>query len=210
MAEQKKLGVIGRHIFKAKLRTPKGVKLTSDETVALIDIWKEDVKTIQSNSELLTKADTQIVSIVETQLPDVLKEVEQARSEALRFFKITKDPLKKPEWARRLVVADRSLQSIRNSKKRMLGMSSRVKALVADASLEKKALDIRIAEAEAYVSMGKGLQLVGDTLISARERASTASIEFSNLELGIENIEAEVAQSKQSSVVAEAERIAGI
>lgn len=205
----KQLGVIRMGILKMKLRAPAGVKLDSGETAAIIDIWKKDQRTLTQNNNQLEEADASIKRTLDHKLPDVLAEVTQARTEAARFFKITKDPIKKREWARRLVIADHALHSVRDSKKRMTGMSDRIKTLVADASLEKQALDIRIAEAEAYLKMGKGLHLVGESLINARLRASSTSIEFTNLEFGIEAAEKLVRQTSDSNIIAQAKAIAG-
>lgn len=204
-----KLGVIRTGILKMKLRAPSGVKLSSGETAAIIDIWKKDQRVLTQNNTQLEEADASIKRTLEYKLPDVLAEVTQARTEAARFFQITKDPLKKREWARRLVIADHAMNSVRDSKKRMTGMSDRIKTLVADASIEKQALDIRIAEAEAYLKMGKGLHLVGESLINARLRAQSSSIEFTNLEFGIEAAEKLVRKTDDSKIMSQAKAIAG-
>jgi hypothetical protein len=204
----KKLGVIRRSVLNMKLRSPKGVKLSNNETSAVINIWKEDAKKLEKNNSTLESAAKQISSNL-ILLPDALEETTKARSDAARFFKITKDPLKKREWARRLVVAERARTSIKGAQKRMEGMSERIKTLVADATLEKRALDIRVGEAEAYQKMGDGLHLVGESLINARSRAKTMEIEFSNLELGIETLEKSVKGSSDEELLLEAERIAG-
>ena len=200
----KKLGIIRTAILKSKLKAPKGVRLSTAETGAIIDLWKEDHKVLEKNSTTLVGAEDEIRRVIEYKLPDILTEVTAARTEAARFFKITKDPLKKREWARRLVVAERARLSVTESKKRMEGMTARIKSVVADAALEKKALEIRIAEAEAYQKMGKGLHLVGETLIDARIRASTTSVEFGSLELGLESIESTVRQTSDEKIMKEA------
>lgn len=204
----KKLGVIRTSILKMKLRAPTGVKLSSGETTAIIDIWKKDQRILQQNNRELEEADVSIKRTLEHTLPDVLAEVTEARIEASRYFKITKDPLKKREWARRLVIADHAMKSVRNSKKRMTVMSDRIKTLVADASLEKRALDIRIAEAEAYMKMGKGLHLVGESLVDARLRAQSSNIEFTNIEFGIEAAERLVRNTSDSDIIEQAKAIA--
>lgn len=205
----KQLGVIRVGILKMKLRAPSGVKLNSGETAAIIDIWKKDQRTLTQNNNQLIEADASIKRTLEQKLPDILDEVTLARTEAARYFKITKDPLKKREWARRLVIADHAMNSVRDSKKRMSGMSDRIKTLVADATIERQALDIRIAEAEAYLKMGKGLHLVGESLINARLRAQSSSIEFTNLEFGIEAAEKIVRNTDDSKIMSQAKAIAG-
>lgn len=204
----KKLGVIKRSILKMKLRLPQGITLNEGETAAIIDVWKDDQRTLEKNYDQLETASDGIERTLKYKLPDAIQATSQAKSESLRFYKITKDPIKKREWARRLVIADRAITSIKGSEKRMRGMTERIKTLVEDASLEKHALDIRIAEAEAYQKMGSGLHLVGESLIDARTRAKSSKVEFRNLELGIEAIERTVKKKKDADIIAEAEAIA--
>jgi hypothetical protein len=200
-------GKLRSGLFGMKLKSPSGIKLDNKETQQVIDLWKEDTKTIDDNTHNLLSAERAIESNLE-RLPDILNEVSTARNEACRYFKqTTKDPIKKREWARRLVVADRAYESIKASKKRMDGVMIRIRGVVRDAALEKRALEVRISEAEAYVKMGKGLSLVGDTLIAARTRASNVDIEFSLLELGTENIENTVLKMKNDDLIREAERL---
>lgn len=203
----KKLGTIRSGILRMKLRAPSGIQLDAKETTAIIDLWKDDKKVMETNSADLIQAELAIKAIVQHKVPDILVELNAARSEAVRFFKITKDPLKKREWARRLVVAERARNSVKDSQQRMQGVTERIKAVVSDASLEKQALEVRIAEAEAYQKMGKGLHLVGDSLINARIRAKSSKVEFMNLELGIESIEKTVSQTSDSAIVEEANKI---
>lgn len=204
----KKLGVIRRGILKMKLLAPSGVRLNEGETVALIDTWRDDRKVLEKSQTSLRSASEAIESNLH-KLPDTLQEVTKAKQDAARYFKITKDPFRKREWAGRLVIADRARTAIKGSQKRMQVMRERVKTLVEDATIEKKALDIRIAEAEAYSKMGSGLKLVGQSLVEARARAKESRVEFSNFELGIESLEKTVKGESDSKLIEEAERILG-
>lgn len=201
-----KLGVIRRGILNMKLKSPTGVRLSNNETAALIDVMVEDKKTAEENHKSLEQADLRIKRNLRT-IPEVMEEVTQARTDAARYFKTTKDPLKKREWARRLIIADRARTQIKASEKRMNAMSERIKTLVSDAALEKQALDIRINEAQAYKEMGDGIQLVGDSLIQARTRAKTQKVEFANLEIMTEGLEKTVSAKSGSGLIDEAQKI---
>lgn len=203
---KRKVGTIRRGILNLRLRVPAGVKLTAGETSTLIDVWKDDQKILTGNHTQLETANQAITRNI-SRIPDSLQEVTQARTEAARFFKITKDPIKKREWARRLVVAERARVAIKGSQKRMIVMQDRIKTLVSDAVLEKRALDTRIAEAEAYAKMGTGLKLVGESLIDARFKVKANEIHFRDLELGIEDLDKTIKAVGDDSIMAEAKSI---
>ncbi len=203
---KRKVGTIRRGILNLRLRVPAGVKLTAGETSTLIDVWKDDQKVLTENHTQLETASQAIARNI-NRIPEALQEVTLARTEAARYFKITKDPLKRREWARRLVVAERARVAIKGSQKRMVVMQDRVKTLVQDAVLEKRALDTRIAEAEAYAKMGSGLKLVGESLIDARFKVKANEIHFRDLELGIEDLDKVVKQVGEDSIMAEAKLI---
>lgn len=194
--------------FSFNQKIPSGITLTSEETKEVIELWKEDVEVIKTNTEKLNSADTAIERNL-TRLPESLSQVSNARNDAIRYFKITKDPIKRREWARRLIVADNAHKSIKASQDRMNVTRARIQSVVKDAALEKLALDVRISEAEAYVKMGEGLQLVGEMLVSARTRAKKADMEFSTLEFNTEQLEAHVVNYKDEKLIAEAEKILG-
>lgn len=197
-----------RNLFGFKLKQPTGIYLDTDETKQVIDLWKEDSKQIDTNTDKLESANRAIAVNV-SKIPEILKNVGSSRSEAIRYFKASKDPIKKREWARRLIVADRSYQSIKQSEKRMEAVKARIQAVVHDAALEKMALDVRISEAEAYVKMGEGLTLVGDSLIAARQRAKSADVQFEVLEFNTEAIEGEVNALKDKALIEEAQKVIG-
>ena len=104
--------------FSFSQKVPSGITLTSEETKEVIELWKEDVEVIKTNTEKLSSADTAIERNL-TRLPESLSQVSNARNDAIRYFKITKDPIKRREWARRLIVADNAHKSIKASQDRM-------------------------------------------------------------------------------------------
>ena len=195
-------------IFNFSAKIPSGITLTSDETKEVIELWKKDAETIEENTVTLKDADFALGRNLE-KLPNMLKEVNTQRTDAIRYFKITKDPIKKREWARRVIVADNAFKSINQSKNRMEVTRERIKSVVQDAAIEKIALDVRIAEAEAYTKMGEGLQLVGEMLVAARTRAKRADIEFTTLEFNTEQIETHVIDLKDSKLIEKAQKIVG-
>lgn len=202
---KKKLGVIRKGILKLKLNLPVGLTLSTGETIELIDVMKKDSKTLDDNHKDLVQAELRIKRNM-LSIPDTLTEVMTTRSEATRYFKVTKDPIKRREWARRLVVADKATKQIQASRKRMEVMQDRVKTLVQDAYIEKQALEIRINEAEAYREMGQGIQLVGEKLVHARSRAKSQKIHFSNLEVLVEGLEKSVS-ADSPNIIEQAEKI---
>lgn len=198
---------VQRTKVKMKMLAPVGIKLSPSETVALADIYKEDVRIIENNDKELSKAikaTSNSLSIGRS-----IDEAKSARSKAAGVYKITKDPIKKREWARRIVVADQALKSMRDVKTRMDVTKDRLMMIKGDLELQLMEAESKAQEMEAYAQAGKGLRLVGETLINARSRASNLSLEYSNLEVTMEGAEGLISSLSPEEIVAQADKIVG-
>jgi hypothetical protein len=99
-----------------KLKAPHGVRLTQGETEALVDIQKEDVQVLKDNQQEVLSAIGVTRSL---EIGNQIKKAQSARSAAATYYRNTKDPIKKREWARRLVVADNTRKGLADMKNRM-------------------------------------------------------------------------------------------
>lgn len=200
-------GWLNRRRVKLKLKAPSGVKLSHGETEALIDIQEEDIQVLKENEKEVLAA----ISVTQTvQVGRQIKKAQNARSIALTSYKNTKDPIKKREWARRLVVADTTRTSLVDMTNRMNAARDRLMMIRGDIELQIVEAEARVAETTAYASAGKQLQLAGESLVSARTRAKSNAIEYTNLEVSMEGAEKLVNQTDAKEILAQADKIAGI
>lgn len=205
MSKNTKTTWLRRMSVKVKLRAPVGIKLTTGETMALAEIYNEDAKKIRENESEVTKA---LSSTKTLDVSDSIEESQMAKSVAVATFKRTKDPIKRREWARRVVVADQAIKSMRGMKKRMSATHDRLTMIKGDLELQLMEAEARAQEAKAYAMAGKQLRLVGEKLINARTRAKTMKVEYDNLEITMEGAEQAISgKLDPEELLEEAERL---
>lgn len=189
--------------LKLKLASPVGVTLTNSEAKVLLE---EQVKAV----ELLEKDETRIEKIqrgINVAIDDSISEASEALNQARGTFKRTKNPVLKREWARRMVIADRTTQTLVQTKKRTKLVNSRLKMIAGDIRLELLAAEARAAETKMYVEAGDTLRLVGDKLIQARAKSKPMKIEYKNLEITMEGAEKLVSDISDDEILKQAERL---
>lgn len=172
---------------KLKILAPIGLHLSPSETIVLAEMYDNDVKVIDKNNDELQKA--LVATRDSTTIAEGLAEASAARNKAAGTYKMTKDPIKKREWARRVVVADQTVQTMRDVKMRMDNTRDRLTMIKGDLELQLMEAEAKAQEMHAYAQAGKGLRLVGERLIQARNRASNLKLEYDNLEVTMEGAE---------------------
>ncbi len=202
----KKAGFMNRFKVGLKLRAPHGIRLSQGETEALVEIQQEDVQILKDNQQEVLSAIGVTRSI---EVGNQIKKAQSARSVAAATYRNTKDPIKKREWARRLVVADNTRKGLVDMKNRMTTTRERLEMIKGDLELEIIEAEARVAETNAYAKAGKQLRLAGETLVSARTRAKGNVIEYSNLEISMEGAEKLINDSKPEDLLAQADAIIG-
>ena len=202
---KKKSNWMRRFAVRAKLKSPVGIRLTGGETIALAEIYEKDVVEIRENQKEVDQA------IIATRMDpsQAIAKSMAARSSALGTYKITKDPVKKREWARRLVVADATLHSIRDTKKRLDATQDRLRMIKGDMELQLMQTEARAAETRAYAEAGGQLRLAGEKLIDARTRAQNVKVEYKNLEITMEGVEKAIDRRTDQDLLDGANKIAG-
>lgn len=209
MATKKKNSNIGTWSQKAKVKLkmliPIGITLSPGETLALSEIYQGDVDLLEKNSAEVAKA----IRATETGLniTNTLSVARAARSQAVGTFKITKDPIKKREWARRIVVADTTIQAVRDTKMRLSATKDRLTMIKGDMELQLIEAETKAAEMQAYASAGNSLRLAGEKLMHARTRANKLSLEYDNLEVTMEGAESMMSKLSPQALLAKAEEI---
>lgn len=190
---------------KLKVLMPVGVTLSPSETVVLADIYKEDARTLEQNSKEVSKA----INATETGLAiaNTLSTARTARSQAVGNFKQTKDPIKKREWARRIVVADQTIQTVRDTKMRLNATKDRLTMIKGDMELQLMEAQTRAAEMQAYAQAGQSLRLAGEKLMQARSRADKLELEYNNLEVTMEGAESFASKLTPEALLAKAKEI---
>lgn len=190
---------------KLKMLIPVGVVLSPGETATLAEIYQDDAKLLEKNSTEVSKA----IKATEASLniSNTLSTARAARSQAVGTFKITKDPIKKREWARRIVVADQTIQSVRAAKMRLNATKDRLTMIKGDMELQLIEANTKAAEMNAYAQAGNSLRLAGEKLMHARTRANKLSFEYDNLEVTMEGAEGLVSDVKPTELVAKAQEI---
>lgn len=189
-----------------KLKAPHGVRLSQGETEALVDIQKADVKVLKDNQQEVLTAIGVTRSI---EVGNQIKKAQSARSAAATYYRSTKDPIKKREWARRLVVADHTRKALVDMKSRMEATADRLHMIKGDLELQIVEAEAKVAETNAYAKAGKQLQLAGETLVSARTRAKGNAIEYTNLEISMEGAEKLINDTDPEQLLAQADAILG-
>lgn len=209
MATKKKQASIGTWSQKAKVKLkmliPIGVVLSPGETATLAEIYQDDANVLEKNSKEVSAA----IRATETSLniSNTLSTARAARSQAVGTFKITKDPVKKREWARRIIVADQTIKSVRDAKMRLTATKDRLTMIKGDMELQLIEATTKAAEMQAYASAGNSLRLAGEKLMHARSRANKLSFEYDNLEVTMEGAEGMMSDVKPSELVAQAQAI---
>ena len=203
----KKAGFMNRFKVGIKLRAPHGIRLTQGETEALVEIQQEDVQILKDNQQEVLSAIGVTRSI---EVGNQIKKAQSARSVAAATYRNTKDPIKKREWARRLVVADTTRKGLVDMKNRMSTTRDRLEMIKGDLELEIIEAEARVAETTAYAKAGNQLRLAGETLVNARTRAKGNVIEYSNLEIRMEGAEKLINDSEPEDLLAQADAIIGI
>ena len=197
-------GWVQKKKVQLKLAVPIGISLSVGETVVLAEMYQDDVETITENKKELVRAISATNSVSFTRS---LEKARGAKAEAIGVLKRTKDPLKRREWARRVVVADRATQSMTATKKRITSTAERLHMLKGDVELELMEAESRAQEAKAYTSAGKQLRLAGQGLIDARRRASKLKMNYDNLEITLEGVEKTVDSRDSGLIMIEAEKV---
>lgn len=196
-----------RFAVRAKVKAPVGIKLTSGETVALADVYTLDAEKIKKNHKEVESA------IRATTMQDNIRAIQTsmtAKTTAVGIFKRTKDPIKKREWARRILVADHTLKSMRGMEKRMSSAYERLNMIKGDIELQLIEAEGRAAEAMAYAKAGKQIRLAGQKLVDARSRAKTLKLEYANLEVTMEGAEKAIDSRDPESLIEEANKLSGV
>lgn len=190
---------------KMKILMPVGATLSPSETIVLSEMYEQDVKILRDNSREVSTA----LNATETGLrvSQTLDAATKARSQAVGTFKITKDPIKKREWARRIVVADTTIQSVRDAKKRLNATKDRLTMIKGDMELQLIEAQTKAAEMEAYAKAGNSLRLAGEKLIHARSRADKLTLEYDNLEVTMEGAETMMSNLEPKALLAKAKQI---
>lgn len=201
---KEKMGVVRKTVLKLKLASPREVTLNENEAGEVINQWEEELDNTEKSITKIKKAEYSIDRHLED-VKDDKEEVRKNLSDAKRYFKTTKNPVKRREWARRVVIANNTLQSLVDSEKRVRDSVDRTKSYVAEAKLVETALETRIREAKIYRELNGGLKLVGQSLIDARTRFKQFDVEYTNFDINLESLKKEVESRKDENVVKEAE-----
>lgn len=189
--------------LKLKLASPVGVTLTNSETKVLLAEQQKAVELLEKDESRIAK----IQRTIDIDIDDSIAEASEALNQARGTYKRTKNPILKREWAKRMVIADRTTQELVQTKKRTELVMSRLKMVAGDIRLELMAAEARAAETEMYVNAGDTLRLVGDKLIQARAKSKPMKIEYQNLEVTMEGAEKMVMDIGDEEILREADRL---
>lgn len=203
----KKIGFFKRYKIGIKLKSPHGIVLSPSETEALVVIQQEDVQILKQNQQEVLAAIGVTKSV---EVGAQIRKASSARSIAAATYKNTKDPIKKREWARRLVIADGARKSLVDLKSRMTVTGERLNMIKGDMELQIVEAEAKVAETMAYAKAGEQLRLAGETLVSARTRATNSHIEYSNLEVTMEGAEKMISDTDPEELLAQADALLGI
>ncbi len=170
-----------------KVLMPMGVRLSPGETIVLSEMYEGDAKVLKDNKTEVAKAIRATESTMISS--NSLKLARGAKSSAIGTYKITKDPIKKREWARRIVVADQTIQTMHGVKVRLGATKDRLTMIMGDLELQLMEAEAKAAEMSAYAQAGNSLRLAGEKLMHARSRANKLKLEYDNLEVTMEGAE---------------------
>jgi len=189
--------------LRLKLASPVGITLTNSEAKILLDEQSRAVKNLEKDESKIAK----IQRGINLNIDDSIKEASEALNQARGVYKRTTNPVLKREWARRIVVADKTAQTLVQTKKRTELVMERLRMVAGDIRLELLAAEARAAETKMYVDAGESLRLVGDKLIQARAKSKPMKVEYSNLEVSMEGAEKLVSGMSDEELLIEAERL---
>lgn len=193
-------------VFALKQTEPKGDKLTGVEADALIKDWGDQKSLVyQREQTLSTVADK--IEVRQGEISDDLPEATTQLREAKRIFKITKNPVARRKWARKVVLRSAYYEYLRNSKITLESTVERVRDAIEDAKLVYDMIDHRVKDAKIYRELNGGIHLVGKALIDARSRHQFPEIEYQSLEYSMEQLESEVSSKTDDQVLIEAQSI---
>lgn len=190
---------------KLKILMPVGVTLSPSDTVVLSDMYNDDVKVLEKNDAELRKAITATESSLK--ITNALSAARGARSQAAGTYKITKDPIKKREWARRIVVADQAIQSMRAVKTRLGATKDRLIMIKGDMELQLMEAEAKAQEMQSYAAAGNSLRLAGEKLMQARSHATKLALEYDNLEVTMEGAEKMTSNLSPAQLINKADEI---
>lgn len=197
---------VQKSAVKLKVLMPMGVRLSPGETITLSEMYEDDAKVIKDNkAEVANAIKATERSIVSS---NAIKLARGAKSQAIGTFKITKDPVKRREWARRIVVADQTIQTMRGVKTRLSATKDRLTMIMGDLELQYIEAEAKAAEMAAYASAGNSLRLAGEKLMHARSRANKLKLEYDNLEVTMEGAEKMASGLTDAQLLSAAENIA--
>lgn len=190
---------------KLKVLMPMGVRLSPGETIVLSEMYEGDAKVIKDNKTEVAKA----IRATESNLisSNAIKLARGAKSQAIGTYKITKDPVKKREWARRIIVADTTIQTMRGVKSRLGATKDRLTMIMGDLELQLMEAEAKAAEMSAYAQAGNSLRLAGEKLMHARSRANKLKLEYDNLEVTMEGAEKMASSLTDQELLAAADGI---
>ena len=117
----------------------------------------------------------------------------------------TKNPIKKREWARRLIVTNNMIKQLRETQKNIKVTGERLGMLKQDLEWELITARIKVIEAKTYAETEKQLRLAGQELINARSEAEEVKVNYSNLEITMENVKEQI---NSKNLLEEAEKLA--
>lgn len=202
MSTSKKLDIIQRFM----VRLPMGLTLKGSEAEKVITIWKDERKDVERKQwdfeKLATKVQKRLKEL-EPSILDSAKEVKVARSN----YKKSVNPIARRRWARRLVLAGELHKYNRNSKVQLEAMCERVKDAIEDSKLVTNLITSRIADAEIYYQLNGRLKLVGKDLAAATRQYAMPEIEYKNAEFTMEQIEKNLSNKDDDTLLIEAEAI---
>lgn len=189
--------------LKLKLASPIGVTLSNSEAKILLQEQEKAVRVLEKDETRIEK----IRDGINIDIDESIAESTEALNQARGTYKRTKNPVLKREWARRMVIADKTTQTLVQTKKRTELVASRLKMIAGDIRLEIMAAEARAAETKMYVEAGDTLRLVGDKLLQARAKSKPMKMEYKNLEVTMEGAEKLVSSIPDEQIIQEAERL---
>lgn len=188
-----------------KILAPVGITLSPSETLVLSSMYDEDVEVLEKNNSEVRKAITATEKSLK--ITNTLTAARAARSQAAGFLKITKDPIKSREWARRIVIADQTISSVMQVKTRLSATKDRLTMIKGDMELQLMEAEAKAQEMQAYATAGNSLRLAGEKLMQARSRANKLSLEYNNLEVTMEGAEKMMSHLTPAEILAKAKEI---
>ena len=199
--------MFGKGLLTVKLKLPQGTTLSDTEANYVIDGWESQKTVVRTRQNDMTAVSDKIdrhLSKLNQQIPEALRDLKAARAS----YRKVVDPLAKRKWARKVVVRTSFYDQVRTSQHSLVSTVERVKDAVDDAQFIYKTLESRIIEARIYRELNGGLKLVGKSLMEAKTKHIMPEIEYNNLEVSMEAIEAMASGKQDDQLLVDAEQIA--